>query len=208
MKKLLLLLVLFSISNFAQVKIEIIGNYFVASTANTNLINVDKTRIQFECFDTSNPTSRYYFLIDKVRNNTPYFWTVFRTSTNAAFASQAALNTWLYENTGTTSGAGSSAPLPSGAATEVTLNTLFKAGQNIGNTAFGISGTLPAFATTPTVNAGTGFQNNALTDTQLRASPLPVTGVFFPTTQPISATSLPLPTGAATSTNQDRKSVV
>jgi hypothetical protein len=35
------------------------------------------------------------------------------------------------------------------------INTLFKAGQSIGNTAFGISGTLPAFAAPPTVNLGT-----------------------------------------------------
>jgi hypothetical protein len=37
-----------------------------------------------------------------------------------------------------------------------------------------------------------------LTDTQLRASPVPVSGTFYQATQPISAASLPLPTGAAT----------
>lgn len=36
-----------------------------------------------------------------------------------------------------------------------TLGTPFQAGGSIGNTAFGISGTLPAFASTPTVNLGT-----------------------------------------------------
>jgi len=55
-----------------------------------------------------------------------------------------------------------SLPLPTGAATQTTLAALltalgtpFQAGASIGNTAFGISGTLPAFATTPTVNLGT-----------------------------------------------------
>lgn len=37
-----------------------------------------------------------------------------------------------------------------------------------------------------------------LTDAQLRAVAVPVSGTFFPGTQPISAVSLPLPTGAAT----------
>jgi len=37
-----------------------------------------------------------------------------------------------------------------------------------------------------------------LTDTQLRASAVPVSGTFFQATQPISAVSLPLPAGAST----------
>jgi len=48
------------------------------------------------------------------------------------------------------------------------LGSPFQAGGSIGNTAFGISGTLPAFAATPTFNCGTGcsstggtFNNNA-----------------------------------------------
>ncbi len=55
-----------------------------------------------------------------------------------------------------------SLPLPSGAATSAlqsaintTLGSPFQAGGSIGNTAFGISGTLPAFAATPTFNLGT-----------------------------------------------------
>ena len=55
-----------------------------------------------------------------------------------------------------------SLPLPTGAATAAGLTTInatlgspFQAGGSIGNTAFGISGTLPAFAATPTVNVGT-----------------------------------------------------
>lgn len=70
-----------------------------------------------------------------------------------------------------------------------TLGTPFQAGASIANTAFGISGTLPAFAATPTFNIGT-------------APTIAVTGTFFQATQPISAVSLPLPTGAATSANQ------
>jgi hypothetical protein len=57
------------------------------------------------------------------------------------------------------------------------------------NPNFNITGTLPAFAATPTVNIGT-------------APTIAVTGTFFPATQPISALSLPLPTGAATSAKQ------
>lgn len=39
-----------------------------------------------------------------------------------------------------------------------------------------------------------------LTDTQIRATALPVSGTFFQATQPVSALSLPLPSGAATET--------
>lgn len=55
-----------------------------------------------------------------------------------------------------------SLPLPTNAATQTTLasiltalGTPFQAGGSIGNTSFGISGTLPAFAATPTFNLGT-----------------------------------------------------
>ena len=61
------------------------------------------------------------------------------------------------------------------------------AGGSIANTAFGISGLLPAFAATPTVNSA---QSGSWT-----------VGVNnFPTTQAISAAALPLPNGAATDT--------
>jgi hypothetical protein len=67
-----------------------------------------------------------------------------------------------------------SLPLPAGAATSAlqsstitALGSPFQAGGSIGNTSFGISGTLPAFAATPTFNCGTGC---------------------FQTTQPISGT--------------------
>lgn len=114
---------------------------------------------------------------------------------------------------------------------------------SISNTGFNINGTLPAFASTPTFNIGTGAfvdrttaaapYANRLTDgtsfydaRSIRAltssdvvtianptssvsitgtpnvnvtnASIPVTGTFFQATQPVSAASLPLPTGAAT----------
>ncbi|MEO6293046.1 MAG: hypothetical protein ABIO88_10560 [Burkholderiaceae bacterium] len=78
--------------------------------------------------------------------------------TNAGtFAVQAAQSgTWNITNiSGTIS-------LPTGASTSAlqstintTLGSPFQAGGSIANTAFGISGTLPAFASTPTFNLGT-----------------------------------------------------
>ena len=50
-----------------------------------------------------------------------------------------------------------------------------------------------------TVTANTGL-SQPLTDAQLRASSVPVSGTFFQATQPVSAASLPLPSGAATET--------
>jgi hypothetical protein len=52
-----------------------------------------------------------------------------------------------------------------------------------------------------TVTANTGL-SQPLTDTQLRATAVPVSGSFFQATQPVSAAALPLPSGAATSANQ------
>jgi hypothetical protein len=59
-----------------------------------------------------------------------------------------------------------SLPLPTGAATQTTLASIlsalgspFQAGASIGNTSFGISGTLPAFAATPAVKLQDGTGN-------------------------------------------------
>jgi len=74
-----------------------------------------------------------------------------------------------------------SLPLPTGASTAAGLTTInttlgspFQAGGSIGNTTFGISGTLPAFTATPTFNVGTiagiataANQTNATQKTQL-----------------------------------------
>ncbi len=49
---------------------------------------------------------------------------------------------------------------------------------------------------------GTVAVTGPLTDAQLRAAAVPVSGTFWQATQPISAASLPLPTGAATSAAQ------
>lgn len=50
------------------------------------------------------------------------------------------------------------------------------------------------------INVVGGSASTGLTDTQIRATALPVSGAFYPATQPVSAASLPLPTGAATET--------
>jgi hypothetical protein len=49
---------------------------------------------------------------------------------------------------------------------------------------------------------GTAAVTGPLTDTQLRATAVPVSGTFWQATQPVSAASLPLPSGAATSAAQ------
>jgi hypothetical protein len=101
------------------------------------------------------------------------------------------------------------------------LGTPFQAGGSIGNTSFGISGTLPAFASTPTVNLGTlngaatsGKQDSIITAIgalvqaggAVSVSNFPasqaVTGSFYQATQQVSAASLPLPSGASTAANQ------
>ena len=245
MKKLLILLMLFSISAFSQVKIEIIGNYFVATENARIIINHSKDNVRFIIKSPTNPASFYTIFATDFEQTRSFLWTDFRNSSGIAFSSQSVLNTFLYANTGTTvsgGGSGGSGTSDATAALQTagnttlssinakdfatstkqdtqttalntintTNNTLFKTGQNIGNTAFAINGTLPAFTTTPTfnigtnggistettlstlnnkfvsgttigtVNAGTGFQINALTDTQLRASAINVT------TSPIS----------------------
>lgn len=81
-----------------------------------------------------------------------------------------------------------------------------------------VSGTVPvsgpltdtALRATPVPISGTVAVTGALTDTQLRATAVPVslatapttpvTGTFWQTTQPVSAATLPLPTGAAQNT--------
>jgi hypothetical protein len=84
-------------------------------------------------------------------------------------------------------------PLPSGAATS--------ANQTTANTSLGsIDGKLPSLVS-GRIPVDTG-SSGGLTDTQLRATPVPVSGTFFQTTQPISAASLPLPSGAASAANQ------
>jgi hypothetical protein len=72
----------------------------------------------------------------------------------------------------------------------------------------GLSGTLPAFASPPTVNLGSGVTLGgtlpafgATPTFNLGTAPSLTIG-NFPATQPISATSLPLPAGAATAANQ------
>lgn len=77
-----------------------------------------------------------------------------------------------------------SLPLPSGAATESTLAAIRAKTDNL-------DVLLSSRAVT------------GLTDTQLRATPVPVSGAFYQATQPVSAVALPLPAGAATAAKQD-----
>lgn len=62
--------------------------------------------------------------------------------------------------------------------------------------------TLAALETINAVVSGavtvSNFTDNGLTDAQLRASAVPVSGPFYQETQPVSAAALPLPSGAAT----------
>ena len=64
---------------------------------------------------------------------------------------------------------------------------------SIGNTAFGVSGTLPAFAATPTVNIGTApaialAAGGAAIGTVGVTGSVAVTGTFWQATQPVSGT--------------------
>jgi hypothetical protein len=52
------------------------------------------------------------------------------------------------------------------------------------------------------LNTSAGVEVAPLTDTQLRATAVPVSGTFYQATQPVSAAALPLPSGASTSANQ------
>ncbi len=56
------------------------------------------------------------------------------------------------------------------------MGSPFQAGGSIANTAFGISGTLPAFATTPTFNLGTAPTLSIIG--VAGGTPVPVTGTF------------------------------
>lgn len=71
----------------------------------------------------------------------------------------------------------SALPLPAGAASDTTLQA--------------VRDRLPATA-----------HSQPLTDTQLRAAAVPVSGTFWQATQPVSAAALPLPSGASTSALQ------
>lgn len=109
-------------------------------------------------------------------------------------------------------------PLPTGAATQATLQTLLTAAQAIQAAAEALNGKATAINTGAV--AGTVAVSNfpvatGLTDTQLRATPVPVSGTFWQATQPVSftwagltdsqlrAAPLALPVGAATEAKQD-----
>ena len=105
-------------------------------------------------------------------------------------------------------------PLPAGAATAAGLTTInttlgspFQAGASIGNSSFGAtqSGSWTVAATqSGTWSAGRTWSLASGSDsvTATISGTVPVSGTFWQTTQPVSAASLPLPTGASTSANQ------
>lgn len=91
-------------------------------------------------------------------------------------------------------------PLPTGAATETTLSTLNTKIPTLSATASRLL--VDGSGVTQPVS-GTVTATGPLTNTELRAAAVPISGtvtatVTFPTTQPVSATALPLPTGAST----------
>lgn len=109
----------------------------------------------------------------------------------------------------------SALPLPTGAATNAQLVTInstlgspFQAGGSIANSSFGISGTLPAYASTPTFNIGTsGSVASAANQTNIQsaagtpnATAVTVQGNASGVPMPVSGTITV--TGVATVSNQ------
>lgn len=124
-------------------------------------------------------------------------------------------------------------PLPSGASTEATLAAIKAKTDNLdvllstrtkaadqqhvivdSSSSVAVTGTFWQ-ATQPVSIAASVAVTGPLTDTQIRATPLPVsgtvtvgnaslavTGAFFQATQPVSAAALPLPAGASTAAKQ------
>jgi hypothetical protein len=92
-----------------------------------------------------------------------------------------------------------SQPLPTGASTETTLAALNTKIPSVGQALMAASQPVVIASNQSAISVNTGL-SQPLTDAQIRATALPVSGTFFQATQPISATALPLPTGAATET--------
>lgn len=98
-------------------------------------------------------------------------------------------------------------PLPAGASTEATLAAIKAKTDNIDvalstRTKPADTQKVDGSAVTQPVSGTVGVSGTVpvsgpLTDAQLRAAPVPVSGTFFQATQPVSAAALPLPTGAA-----------
>jgi hypothetical protein len=122
----------------------------------------------------------------------------------------------VFDDGGTIRAVSDTHPLPVNASVTATVDTTGLAtdtAQATGNTSLAsIDGKITAVDTGAVVISSSALpsgaataanqQTDALTDTQLRAAAVPVSGTFWQTTQPISAASLPLPSGAATSAKQ------
>jgi hypothetical protein len=81
--------------------------------------------------------------------------------------------------------------------TQSSINTKLPSGLTVTANKLLVDGSGSTQPVSGTVTANTGL-SQPLTDAQLRASAVPVSGAFFQATQPVSAASLPLPSGAAT----------
>lgn len=88
-------------------------------------------------------------------------------------------------------------PIPSAAAQPVS-GVFFQATQPVSGVFFQATQPVSGPVTDAQLRASPVPVSGPLTDAQLRASAVPVSGTFFQGTQPISAASLPLPTGAST----------
>ena len=162
---------LFSISAFSQVKIEIIGNYFVATENAKVIVNHSKDNVRFIIKSPTNPASFYTLFATDFDQTRSFLWTDFRTSTGVAFASQSVLNSWLYANTGTTVSAGGSSTSTSDATA-----ALQTAGNNLLNsidikTPALVNGNTPVQLSAAQIVLLTP-QTNGLTNAQLRATPI------------------------------------
>jgi hypothetical protein len=93
-----------------------------------------------------------------------------------------------------------SSALPSGASTETKQDTIITA---LANLLTELQAKADLLETQPVSIAGTVAVSGPLTDAQLRNTAVPVSVSNFPATQPVSAASLPLPTGASTEAKQD-----
>ncbi len=83
--------------------------------------------------------------VNVINSSIPVTGTFFQATQPVSISGTVPVSGSVTANIGTTGGL----------ALNATLGSPFQAGGSIGNTAFGISGTLPAFASTPTFNLGT-----------------------------------------------------
>lgn len=170
MKQLLIfILAVLSISGYSQsLTVAKNGNTVVFQRSGQETIAVGTNEF-FDCYRNSNDTTSIIILNSRMNNAIWNKANVISVGGVSCAGKGAWTIAWMIKDlvSSLNSGAGASGGTSTvsgtvevsnqitGFATEATANSLFKAGQSIGNTSFGISGTLPSFATTPTFNVGT-----------------------------------------------------